>query len=235
VRDWSRREPDCIHGLATTPRVETIADLAADVGLGPVLQMLQDEVFHGRLTLDHVRSWVGPGRRGSTTVAEACGHLAAGRESVLTVMVFDVALAARLPEPMCGADVGIPGVADCDLYWPDAGFVVEPRGYGPHGQRKRWYRDTRKEQQLGSSGLRVLPVTHEDATVYQGRLANMMSIPLADAGLIPRRLTLPPAYVLVPPLVPAARPRRLSGGVCKHRDPLSAGRCHTTACSPAGG
>ena len=186
-----------VSGIHVTPRVETVADLAAVMDFAGVLAVLQDEVFHGRMTVEEVAARCGRGRDGSPVLHEATSHLLAGRESILSVMVYDIAIAAGFPEPDCGPEV-VQYVGGCDLVWRAARTIVEPRGYGPHGQRRQWERDTDKVERLQDEDWHHIVVRHQHATRQQGLVANRISRTLAAAGLIPARLSLPPHAVLVP-------------------------------------
>lgn len=195
--DWDRRSEVLVDGLPVTPRVETVADLAATNDMPTILRVLQDEVFHARMTVAEARQWLGRGRRGSGVLREACDHLDAGRESILSVIVFDICIAAGFPEPDCNVEV-VEGAGFSDLAYIAARTVIEPRGYGPHGQRKVWDRDFEKIELHRDGEFQTIGVRWVEAVRFQGRVANRISRPLARAGLIPAPLALPPAYVLVP-------------------------------------
>jgi very-short-patch-repair endonuclease len=63
---------------------------------------------------------------------------------------------ADLPEPL--TNVRVHGF-EADLYWPEAGLVVEVDGHAFHGDRGAFERDRLRDQALVAAGLRVVRVT----------------------------------------------------------------------------
>jgi very-short-patch-repair endonuclease len=66
--------------------------------------------------------------------------------------------AAELPLPvrqahLCGYRV--------DFFWPLYNLVLEVDGYGFHGDRAAFERDSRRDQVLGAAGIHVIRVTYQ--------------------------------------------------------------------------
>jgi hypothetical protein len=192
-------------GLLATPRAETVVDLAAVMSLAAVLAVAQDEMFHGRVTLMRLYATCGRGRKGSTRLRKALNHLADRRESILSVMAFEILVAAGLPAPECGVEL-IRGTGEVDLLYRVARYVLEPRGLGPHGQYRQAVKDRRKVKALRDDGWDVEVVDWEDVTVLQGALCNRVAKVLLAAGVIQTWQQLAPDAVVIAKYARRAQP-----------------------------
>jgi hypothetical protein len=195
--DFGRRGEVAVHGLPATPRLETTADLGAVYSTAQLLAVVQDAVFHGVLSLEQLEHRLGRGRRGAARLRVVIEILHERKESILTVMAFDILVAAGLPEPACGVEVVL-GLGDVDLWYELARYALEPRGFGPHGRQGQWYADVDKVETLADHGITVGIVTWKDVTVFQGRFVNRVSRRLAVAGMIPAPLNYAPTAIIVP-------------------------------------
>jgi hypothetical protein len=194
--DFERRGEITVHGLPATPRLETTADLGAVYSQAQLLAVVQDAVFRGLLSLDQLAARLGRGKRGAARLRVVIDILRERKESILTVMAFDILVAAGLPAPACGVTV-VKGVGEVDLWYEAARYALEPRGFGPHGEQTQWYRDVDKVEALADHGITVGVITWKDVTVFQGRFVNRVSRRLAAAGMIPKPLMYAPGAVIV--------------------------------------
>ncbi|HSJ23088.1 MAG TPA: type IV toxin-antitoxin system AbiEi family antitoxin domain-containing protein [Longimicrobiales bacterium] len=91
---------------------------------------------------------------------------------------------AGLPEPLANALLlGF----EVDLYWPDAGLVVEADGFRFHSLRRDFERDRLRDQVLAAAGLRVIRITERQLTDDPRRVLETLRRALQVQFAIPHR------------------------------------------------
>lgn len=91
---------------------------------------------------------------------------------------------AGLPEPLVNALIlGF----EVDLYWPDAGLVVEADGFSVHSLRRDFERDRLRDQVLAAAGLRVIRITDRQLTDNPRRVLETLRRALRVQSTVPQR------------------------------------------------
>jgi hypothetical protein len=166
----SHRSAAALHGLRATSRTKievtvarTIADLADVLPDRAVERALEQaeitEVLVGRALDDQLTRHP---RAGRLRRLLARGAIAPPTESELEERFLVLCRAAGLPEPerQVHIDPGDGGaMVRVDFLWREQRLVVETDGAAPHGTRRAFERDRRRDQRLIGAGWQVIRVT----------------------------------------------------------------------------
>jgi hypothetical protein len=153
-----------VDGIPCTTVARTLFDLA-DTRPRREVELAVDQaevlrIFDGG-AVDAVLARMA-GRRGASVLSSVLSEYDTPTltESELEERFYALCDQAGLPRPEVGAWIALPGGAvKVDFLWRDAALVVETNGFPFHGTRRRFERDSSRQQRLMRAGLRVVPCT----------------------------------------------------------------------------
>ena len=173
----------------TTVR-QTLLDLAATDSPPRLRRTLAEADFRGLLDAAALAGLAGQGRPGTTALrdglAEHLPALALTR-SELEQRFLELCASVGIPVPQVNAQVA--GLI-VDMYWPDAGVVVELDGVAAHGSAARVGRDHGRDLTLRSAGLIALrytwaQITGEPAAVVEDLGRTLAAAPASAPRPVP--------------------------------------------------
>jgi very-short-patch-repair endonuclease len=167
------------HDLCLTTPERTLLDLAATIGSDDLDRAVNEAQVLGLTTTTRLHSYLArsSSRRGTRALLAA-----AHEEPLLTRSELErrmLALIDRIGLPRPSTNVNILG-HEVDFVWPAHRLIVETDGFGPHGTRRAFERDRRRDAQLQAAGYRVLRFTWWQLTnepeVVAARLAAILAL-----------------------------------------------------------
>ena len=157
-----------LNGLHVTSRGETAARLAALLSDDDLVTVVQDEVFHRRLTLARLAARRRTGRAGSARLGRVIALLETGADSAMHARGRSVLMKAGMPRPSCGVEL-VPGTGETDCFvaregatGPPYGYVVEFDGARHRLSRRKYRFGLWKRRTLERAGYPVMRFTDDD-------------------------------------------------------------------------
>lgn len=168
ISEWSEVGVTKVRGLLVTNRTETSARLAALLSDGELHELLQEELFHRRVTLARLARRRRVGRAGSARLGRVIDKLEEGSDSALHTRGVGLLIRIGLPRPECGVAL-VPGMGDTDCVLrrvgatgPPYGIVVEWDGAQHRTSRSKYLHGLRKRRALERAGWVVFRYTQDD-------------------------------------------------------------------------
>lgn len=159
-------ETRVVHGMRVSTPVRLFAELAGDLSLVDLV-VLGDQLVRRGLTSPaelRRRAQRERGERGRLA-RRAAALVRAGVDSPMETRVRLLILLAGIPEPLVNHPVRDERgdvIRRFDLYWPEAGLVVEYDGRVHIEREQQWVRDLRRREGDENAGLRVLVFVSSD-------------------------------------------------------------------------
>jgi very-short-patch-repair endonuclease len=157
----SQRDVRIRSGLTVTSPARTVIDFAADATTAELERAIADGLAQRFLSESELGAAIArapSNHRGAAItralLSEQGGAVdtRSGGERQMLKLIRE----AGLPAPL--VNTYLHGYM-VDLYWPDAGVVVELDSFGAHGSRPAFERDRRRDQVLAAAGIVVIRVS----------------------------------------------------------------------------
>lgn len=168
ISDWSEVAISRVRGLMVTNRTETAVRLAALLSDDDLLTVLQEELFHRRVTLSRLAARRRRGRAGSARLGRVIAVLETRADSAMHVRGRRILVKAGMPRPQCGLEL-VPGTGETDCFverkgatGPPYGYVVEYDGARHWLSRRKYQFGLWKRRVLERAGYPVMRFTDED-------------------------------------------------------------------------
>ncbi|MBN1528872.1 MAG: type IV toxin-antitoxin system AbiEi family antitoxin domain-containing protein [Thermoleophilaceae bacterium] len=149
-----------LDGIPVTTVARTLVDLAEVLTERRLADAVHQAEFHRVLDLNEIDAALGrvPGRasRHKLHRALASDDPPPASRNDGERLLHELCVQHGLPRPQANASVG--GL-EVDLYWPEAGLVVELDGRDAHMTRRAFREDRRRDRALAARGIQVMRVT----------------------------------------------------------------------------
>lgn len=162
-RSLRRGDRTRLAGIPMTTAARTLMDLAPLLTDRALERAAAEALARGLLSERSLQAAVRrcSGHAGAPRLREVTEGPPARTRSEAEERLLALIRAACLAEPRL--NVTVAGL-QVDFFWPEAGLVAEVDGFGPHGSRRAYERDRRRDQVLLARGIRVMRVTWRQIT-----------------------------------------------------------------------